>query len=139
MSAVRSRDTRPEMALRRELHRRGLRYRLRSDLTGHPDVVFVRAKVAVFVDGAFWHGHGWRERGFESWQAQFDAHADPEKWVRKIGRNIARDIEVGRALSADGWLVVRPLESAIMRDVEHVANEVEQAVWGRAAGTSSRR
>lgn len=128
MAAVRSRDTQPELMLRRELHRRGLRYRLRSDLIGRPDIIFPRARVAVFVDGAFWHGYGWQERGFDSWQSQFDNHANPEKWRAKIGRNIERDAEVNVALASRGWHVCRILESAVRSDVIQAADEVEAAV-----------
>ncbi|MEO6500862.1 MAG: very short patch repair endonuclease [Jatrophihabitantaceae bacterium] len=128
MAAVKSKDTKPELLLRRELHARGVRYRLHTNLPGRPDIVFPKAKLCVFVDGDFWHGHGWRERGFESWQAQFANHANPEKWVRKIGRNIDRDSEVNEALVSSGWRVLRVLESALLREVSSVADQVEALV-----------
>ena len=74
MAAVRSTGTRPEMTLRRALFRRGLRYRVRTTLPGKPDVVFPGARVACFVDGAFWHGGGWKERGYTSMESQFEGH-----------------------------------------------------------------
>jgi DNA mismatch endonuclease (patch repair protein) len=132
MAAVRSRDTRPELALRRELHRRGLRYRLKSKLAGRPDIVFVGARVAVFVDGDFWHGFGWRERGFSSWEEQFESHADPERWRAKIGRNIERDKEVSQLLEEQGWLVVRVLESRIKTQLERCGDDIERVVRDRA-------
>lgn len=128
MSAVRSRDTEPELMLRRALHRRGLRYRLRTSLPGKPDIVFVAARLAVFVDGDFWHGHGWRERGFESMEAQFTHHADPDKWRTKIRRNMDRDREVNELLANLGWRVHRVLESSIRRDTPAVASEIEAIV-----------
>jgi DNA mismatch endonuclease (patch repair protein) len=128
MAAVRGRDTEPELMLRRELHRRGLRYRLRSTLPGRPDLVFTSARLAVFVDGDFWHGHGWRERGFDSWQAQFANHADPEKWIRKIGRNIERDAEVSAMLERLGWTVLRVLESDVRRDAGACADRVVESL-----------
>lgn len=131
MAAVRSRDTRPELALRQELHRRGLRYRLRSKLVGHPDIVFVKARIAVFVDGDFWHGYGWRERGFSSWEAQFEGHADPARWRAKIGRNIERDREVNAQLAEQGWLVIRVLASQVKAQLQTCADEIETAARQR--------
>jgi DNA mismatch endonuclease (patch repair protein) len=140
MAAIKARDTQPEMLLRRELHRRGLRYRLHAKLPGKPDIVFPRAKVVVMVDGDMWHGHGWAERGFASWQAQFAKHADPTRWIAKIGRNIERDIEVNDQLVTLGWHVHRVLESVIRRDVEAAAEEVERVVrGGHGGGQSSTR
>jgi DNA mismatch endonuclease (patch repair protein) len=118
------------MLLRRELHRRGMRYRLRSKLIGKPDIVFPTARVAVFVDGDMWHGHGWRERGFSSMEEQFKNHRDPNFWIAKIRRNVERDREVTAALEAGGWTVVRVLESAVRRDTSKAADVVEAAVRG---------
>ena len=67
MSAIKSRDTRPELALRKELWRRGLRYRKNyKRLPGKPDIVFLGVRLAVFCDGDFWHGHNWAIRGYGS-------------------------------------------------------------------------
>lgn len=130
MAAVRNSDTRPELMLRRELHRRGLRYRLRTGLVGKPDLVFVSACVAVFVDGDRWHGNGWRLRGFESFDDEF-RHANSDFWKQKIQRNIARDSEVTQALCAAGWRVVRIWASDVERDVSIAADRVERAVRPR--------
>lgn len=137
MSSVRAKDTKPELMLRQALHARGLRYRLHGDLPGKPDLVFASARVAVFVDGDFWHGHGWRERGFERWEAQFDGHRDPAKWRAKIGRNIRRDVEVNEQLDGLGWKVVRVLESTIRRDLAKAADEVESFLGRRRSGTGN--
>lgn len=137
MAAVRSKDTIPELLLRRELHRRGLRYRLHAKLPGRPDIVFPSARVTVFVDGDFWHGHGWRERGFQSWQEQFSNHRDPERWRAKIGRNMQRDTEVNAQLQALGWHVVRVLESAIKQSVVDIATDIERVVSARRRRHSS--
>ena len=103
-SAVRNRDTKPELLLRRALHRRGLRYRLRRPLPGHPDLAFPGARVAVFVDGDFWHGNTWRLRGAASLDDYLDSLANADFWRQKIGRNIARDRAVEHELRR---LVVR--------------------------------
>jgi len=136
MSAVRSKDTGPELMLRRALHRRGLRYRLHTSLPGRPDIVFAAARVAVFVDGDFWHGQGWRERGFDSFEAQFEGHKNPDKWRAKIARNVARDEAVTRALEAEGWYVVRCWESAIRRDVHAIADSVAAVIRERSSAGS---
>lgn len=135
MSAVKRRDTRPELLLRRELFRRGLRYRVdTSSLVGRPDIVFPRARLAVFVDGDFWHGHGWRERGFTSLEEQFAGHRDPKKWVAKITRNVERDLEVNDELRRQGWRVLRVRASSLERDLASTADLIEATVrCGRSA------
>ena len=128
MAAVRSTGTRPEMALRRALFRRGLRYRVRTSLLGKPDVVFPSARVACFVDGAFWHGGGWRERGFTSMEAQFEGSPRGDWWIAKIRRNVERDQQVTSALEADGWTVLRYCDTDVVADPEKVAANVEVVV-----------
>ena len=103
MQLQRERDTAPEVALRQALHRLGLRYRLdRPIVPGtrrRVDIVFVRARVAVFVDGCFWHGcprHGVRDHKINGWY-----------WPDKIAGNKARDLDTGRRLRRAGWKVIR--------------------------------
>jgi DNA mismatch endonuclease (patch repair protein) len=105
MQGNRKRDTRPELALRSELHRRGLRYRIDAKpldgLRCRADIVFRRQKVAVFVDGCFWHGcpeHGTSPR------------TNPSYWSAKIARNVERDRRNDAELGAAGWAVVRVWE-----------------------------
>lgn len=106
MKGNRSTDTRPEVALRSELHRRGLRFRkgvgLRpADRLRRVDIVFPRERLAVFVDGCFWHGcaeHGNRPK------------VNTEYWSAKLARNVARDREVDRELASAGWTVIRVWE-----------------------------
>ncbi|MCM5557027.1 very short patch repair endonuclease [Pleomorphomonas sp. NRK JP5] len=102
MSLVRSKGTKPEMAVRRLLHAMGFRFRLhRRDLPGCPDIVLPRHNTVVFVHGCFWHQHGdpacWRSRMPKTRQ---------DFWVPKLERNVARDQEVGAALAALGWSIV---------------------------------
>lgn len=127
MAAVRSKDSRAELALRRALHGRGLRYRLHApDLPGRPDIVFRQRRVAVFVDGDFWHGNAWRLRGLPNLEAQFPTRT--EWWTAKIRRNIERDNEVSRALEDAGWRVVRAWESDVLADTSVVADRVQQVL-----------
>lgn len=137
MGAIPNRDTRPEMLLRRELHGRGLRYRVRTNLPGRPDIVFPGPRVAVFVDGDYWHGNTWRLRGASSFDAYFAGIANAEFWKRKISGNMRRDVAMTALLRESGWQVIRPWESDIVRDVTAVASQVERLV--RTTGTSSRR
>jgi DNA mismatch endonuclease, patch repair protein len=133
MSAVKHTGTRPELMLRRELHRRGMRYRLSSKLVGKPDLVFGGARVACFVDGDRWHGNGWRVRGFKSFDDEFQ-HANSDFWRRKVLRNMERDREVNQCLTDEGWRVVRVWASDIERDVTAAADMVEKVVRARIEG-----
>lgn len=131
MSRVRTRDTAPELELRSELHRRGLRYRVdRRPLKGLPsraDLVFGPAKVAVYVDGCFWHScpeHGTMPRSNEAF------------WQQKLARNHERDAAVNAALATAGWTVVRIWEH---EEIDLAADLVEAAVRGSRglAGSSA--
>lgn len=130
MAAVRGTDTKPEIALRSELHRRGLRYRVKSKVFGRPDLVFVRARVACFVDGDRWHGNGWQTRGYKSADEEFN-HANAAFWKEKIARNMRRDHEVNERLSVEGWIVHRVWASEVERDLSRVADQVEALVRTR--------
>jgi DNA mismatch endonuclease (patch repair protein) len=137
MSAVRNRDTGPELMLRRELHRRGLRYRIHGRIFGRPDIVFARPKVALFVDGDYFHGNTWRLRGAASFEEYTAAQANPEFWRTKIAGNMARDREVTQRLTDEGWLVIRVWESDVRADLTAVAGQVEQAVRQRRSDRNS--
>src|SRR5205807_6919308 len=92
MAAVHSQDTGPEIQLRRPLRILGRRLRSHpANVPGHPDFVFPRERVAVFVDGDFWHGRQWRLRGLSSLASQFSRSRNKSYWTRKITRNIERD------------------------------------------------
>jgi DNA mismatch endonuclease (patch repair protein) len=136
MAAVKNTDTRPELALRRELFARGLRFRVRTTITGRPDVVFPKERIACFVDGDRWHGNGWRLRGYNSFEDEF-RHSNSDFWKQKITRNIARDNEVTQSLEEDGWLVLRAWASEVDRDVTAVADRIEATVKSRRAGDSA--
>ncbi|MGA0533487.1 very short patch repair endonuclease [Hansschlegelia sp. KR7-227] len=97
MRAVKGRDTRPEMVVRRAAHALGYRFRLhRKDLPGSPDLVFPSRKKAIFVHGCFWHGHDCA-RGARM------PKTNAEYWTVKIARNMARDARVRGELQALGW------------------------------------
>jgi DNA mismatch endonuclease (patch repair protein) len=122
MVANRSKDTGPELAIRRLLHRRGLRYRVNfRPLAGWrntADVVFTRQKVAVFVDGCYWHGcpeHYWASK------------TNIDYWEPKIEQNRARDARVTEALLNAGWQVIRIWEH---ESPQAGADRIEAAVRG---------
>jgi DNA mismatch endonuclease, patch repair protein len=100
MAAIRSTNTRPELAVRRALHARGFRFRLhRKDLPGKPDIVLPRRRVAIFVHGCFWHQHpGCR---LASWPK-----SRPEYWGPKLARNVERDAVAAVQLASMGWQAI---------------------------------
>jgi DNA mismatch endonuclease, patch repair protein len=121
MAAVRSKHSKAELALRRELHARGLRYRLHAqDVTGHPDIVIRSKRLAVFVDGDMWHGNEHRRRGLSSLADLFPTRT--EWWVEKIERNMRRDEEVNERLASAGWTVIRIWESEVLKDPRKAAD-----------------
>jgi DNA mismatch endonuclease (patch repair protein) len=120
------------MALRRCLWAHGYRYRVHaSSIAGRPDIAFIGVRVAIFVDGDFWHGNPreWRRRGRESLEDLFPSRA--EWWAAKIRRNRERDLAVARQLRAEGWTVLRYWESAIKRDVNKVVQRIATVVGAR--------
>ena len=131
LASVRSSGTKPELALRRALRRRGARFQINYSLAvGRPDIAFPRRRVAIFVDGDFWHGRGWRERGFRSLEDQFRHWNRGPWWFEKISGNVARDRRVTRSLRRQGWRVIRFSESELLarldRCVERVLGTLEQ-------------
>lgn len=117
-------DTRAEMLLRRALWHRGRHYRLHAkDLPGKPDLVFRGSKVAVFVDGDFWHGRDW------PWQREKLAmRSNGSYWVAKIEYNRERDQRNTKILKDKGWQVLRFWETDVKRDPAGIAKTVLAAL-----------
>jgi len=112
--------TRPERLLRQAIWRAGRRYRKNvAYLPGKPDVVFTRARLAVFCDGDFWHGNNWPER-----KRKLEGGHNAAYWIAKIERNVERDRENDARLAATGWRVLRFWESEIRADPARVAARV---------------
>lgn len=114
MRRIRSRDTKPELALRRALHDRGLRYRVDcSHLPGKPDIVFAKARLAVFVHGCFWHQHpGCREAS--------KPRSNTDYWRPKLANNVARDKRVSAELTAMGYCALVVWECEIERNLDGI-------------------
>jgi DNA mismatch endonuclease, patch repair protein len=123
MSLIRSKNTKGEIALRKllstPLYPRGYRYRIHyKKAPGCPDIAFVSRKIAVFMDGSFWHGYKLRS-----------GKAVPKKyWLPKIARNMQRDKEVNRALRAIGWRIIRVWEHDVSKAPEKILARVEEAL-----------
>ena len=108
MAAIHSKDTKPEMIVRKGLWNRGFRYGLNSPkLPGHPDLVLKKYRTCIFVNGCFWHGHKVEVRSEEGEVRSSDCCKIPntrrEFWVAKIRRNQERDVETQKRLAEMGW------------------------------------
>ncbi|WP_366928436.1 very short patch repair endonuclease [Cellulomonas sp.] len=122
MSAARRRDTKPELDVRRILHARGLRYRVNYPVPGLPrrtiDIAFTRSRIAIFLDGCFWHGcpeHGTQPRANSDW------------WLTKLRRNVVRDTDTNHVLESAGWRVLRYWEH---EEAWVIADEINAVVRG---------
>ena len=128
MSAIKSKNTKPELMLRRALWARGLRYRVNvRNLPGKPDIVFTRAKMVVFCDGDFWHGHNWVLRGFASLEDEIKRYTP--FWQNKILGNIKRDRENETLLKNNNWLVIRVWESDIKKDIDKCVEFIKEEYY----------
>lgn len=123
MSHNRSSDTKPERLLRKALWSKGIRYRKNyKGLPGSPDIALTRYRIAIFVDGDFWHARGHRDNPGEQIASNKDF------WQKKLSRNVERDIEVDDCLTEQGWLVLRFWESDIKKNLDKVLSEVMQYI-----------
>ena len=117
MAAIRSKHTRPEMAVRSSLHRSGFRFRLhRSDLPGNPDIVLPRLRTVVFVHGCFWHGHRCRRAHLPKTNTAY--------WLPKIERNRARFRQTKRLLRKGGWDVKVIHECTLEKETRNLLYEL---------------
>lgn len=128
MSRIKGKDTGLEMRVRSALHRRGLRFRKHvKDLPGKPDVVFRKARVAVFVDGDFWHGYR-----FPSWEDKVS-----DFWKKKINRNRERDAANHRKLRQMEWTVIRLWQHEVEADFDACIDRILAAVRGHEEKANS--
>jgi DNA mismatch endonuclease (patch repair protein) len=128
MSSIPSKDTKPELLLRKALWNQKLRYRVNyKKLQGKPDIVFTKYQIAVFCDGDFWHGHNWKIRGLSSLEEELNGYS--EFWRKKIQRNVERDNEINCQLHSLGWTVVRFWESEIYADLDGCVKTIQEAIF----------
>lgn len=119
MSRIRSKDTKAEILLRKALWHLGLRYRKNwKRLPGTPDIALTRQKIAIFVDGDFWHARGHENSPGEQ------VRSNKCYWQKKLTRNVERDKETNDELTQEGWLVLRFWESEILRDLPACVEKV---------------
>ena len=118
MKAIKNKDSGIELILRKALWERGIRYQKNSSkVFGHPDIVFMRKKVAVFCDSEFWHGYNWEHK-------KNDIKTNRDFWIKKIERNIERDKEVNDYLRSQGWIVLRFWGKEIEKNCEHCVDDI---------------
>jgi len=116
MSKIRGKNTIPELKLRKLLYKMGIRgYRIHYNLPGKPDLVFVKKRIAVFVDGCFWH---------KCPSCFKEPETRNEFWMKKIQSNVERDKKVDDLLKNDGWIIIRIWEHEIKKDPENAVKKI---------------
>ena len=130
MSAIKGRNTRPELLVRKFLFSRGFRYRLNHPrLPGHPDLVLRKYRTVIFVNGCFWHGHDCRNtRPAEN----------KEYWQKKCERNMKHDKDVTAMFEARGWKVLRIWECELKKRNETILVEKIQSILSRSSERTQR-
>ena len=125
MRKIKSSSTKPEQLLCKALWKLGYRYRKNCTvLPGKPDILILKHKVAVFVDGEFWHGFNWEEK-------KHKIQANREYWIPKIERNMERDHLASRALAEAGYKVIRFWESEVKKDLTGCVSKINAAIGGQ--------
>jgi DNA mismatch endonuclease, patch repair protein len=118
MRKIRGKNTKPELAFRKVLWARGIRYRVNNKrLPGTPDISIKKYKLAVFIDGEFWHGYNWDEK-------KAKMKTNKAFWIPKIERNMQRDAEVNAALDALDYTVFRFWEGELKSDLQRCVDDV---------------
>ena len=125
MSHIRGKDTAIEISVRKWLYAKGLRYRKNSKaIMGTPDLSIKKYKIAIFVNGCFWHGH-------ENCKYYKLPQSNVEFWKEKIDRNIERDLKIVSSLENDGWLVILIWECELKKDFDGIMTEVYDLMLDR--------
>jgi putative nmeDIP very short patch repair endonuclease len=131
MQSNKSTGTKPEILLGSAMWQIGLRYRKNSrHIFGNPDFSFKKHKIAVFVDGEFWHGKDWEKR-------KADIKTNRKFWIAKIERNIRRDREVDSHLTQTGWKVFRFWARDIVKNPQTFAEEIQKAVYEKPLSSNA--
>ncbi|OTA53551.1 very short patch repair endonuclease [Limosilactobacillus reuteri] len=122
MKKIHSKDTKPELVLRKALWREGIRYRKNYNcLPGSPDIAILKPKIAIFVDGEFWHGYDLK-------QQEKRLHHNKNKWITKIQNNMKRDQKNNIDLSALGWKVLRYPSQYVVNHTDECVTEIIQEI-----------
>lgn len=125
MRHIRSKDTQIEVMLRKALWHRGYRYQKNcKNITGKPDIVLTKYKIAIFCDGEFFHGKDW-----EVLKLRLEKSNNGEYWISKISRNRERDDEVNKKLLSEGWKVIRFWGKDIKKHIDECVKVVDETVF----------
>lgn len=140
MQNIKASGTKPEEILRHLMWRDGLRYRKNyTALPGRPDIVLTKYKLAVFVDGEFWHGKNYDGgdypgHKYHSLKEQLEHANNSEFWKQKIERNMQRDREIEAELNGLGWKVLRFWSKDVMRRPEECLQEIKETIFEMRLG-----
>jgi len=123
MRRIKSKNTKPEIILRKALWNRGLRgYRIHYDkIKGSPDIAFTKYKIAIFIDGDFWHGFNWDEK-------KKQIKSNRNYWIPKIERNMVKDESVNYTLAYSQWTVLRFWEHEVKKDTEYCIDQIVKEI-----------
>ncbi len=125
MKNIKSKDTKIEVLLRKELWHRGYRYRKNmKSLPGTPDIVLTKYKIAIFCDGEFFHGKDW-----EVLKPRLERGSNSEFWISKISRNRERDDKVNKRLLYEGWTVIRFWGNDIIKCMDECIKVIEETIF----------
>ncbi|MDQ1325144.1 MAG: mismatch endonuclease, patch repair protein [Campylobacterota bacterium] len=118
MKKIKSKNTKPEIIFRKMLWSHGIRYRINyKKIPGAPDIAIVKHKVAIFIDGTFWHGYNWEEK-------KQRISSNRSYWIAKIEKNIARDKSINFQLNELGWTVLRFWDFEINKKLNYCIDKV---------------
>lgn len=136
MQHIRSKDTSPEVVLRKTLWRKGYRYRKNyKDLPGKPDIVLTKQRICIFVDSEFFHGKGfesnYESNKYNSLREQLEHSNNSTFWLNKIQRNMERDNEVDKELHELGWIVIRFWSKNVLRHTDECVRTIEEILFDR--------
>lgn len=124
MRNIKSKDTSIEVRLRKEMWRRGYRYRKNDkSLPGTPDITMYKYKIAIFCDGEFFHGKDW-----EVLRPKLMKSNNSDYWISKISNNIERDDQVNKSLLCKGWTVIRFWGNDIKKDIDGCMEVIEETI-----------
>jgi DNA mismatch endonuclease, patch repair protein len=129
MSSIHSKNTKPEITFRKALWHEGVRYRIHVPVFGKPDIAIKKYRIAIFIDGDFWHGNNWKLRKEKSLENELKHYS--LFWKKKIKRNVERDIEVNKQLKKDKWCVLRFWQSDIESNLNKCIKKTIKAIEGR--------
>lgn len=125
MKNIKSKDTKIEVVLRKELWHRGYRYRKNyNELPGKPDIVLTKQKIVIFCDSEFFHGKDW-----EVLKPRLEKGNNANYWLKKIERNITRDQEINQQLNFLGWTVVRFWGKEILNNTDECIKVIEETIF----------